>query len=150
MKTLVLAGIVGSLGTAQYASRVAEGRSVFLQNCQACHGPAAMGNGVAPDLHPIARLLAAGEGHDGTAVRIKTRLAQGGDRMPAFPHLGEGDVEALLAYLQEIANDEPASVLPDSAEEESSSCPHDAAAGVEDDDRGCGCGRGCPHHAPGG
>jgi quinoprotein glucose dehydrogenase len=84
------------------APQVLRARSVYQQNCQACHGEDRLGtaNGVplvyaAAD--PAQNLAAGAPRFDAAAIRAV--LAGGKGRMPAFPHLATADVEALVAYL---------------------------------------------------
>lgn len=80
------------------AARLLSGRDVYRLNCQACHGPDAKGTSQAPSLLPIAQKLARGDG----ASTVRTRLAKGGERMPALAHLSQPEVDAILGYLREL------------------------------------------------
>ncbi len=100
------------------------GEDLYRLNCRACHGPD--GRGAPPEINSLigpiqatsptvleerqraqgrvlspamARELAAQA--DGT---IRERLAHGGKEMPAFPHLADDEVSALLAYLKVLAH----------------------------------------------
>ncbi|HXW07433.1 MAG TPA: PQQ-binding-like beta-propeller repeat protein [Vicinamibacterales bacterium] len=78
------------------------GLAVYQQHCQPCHGPARLGTetGV-PLVHPIAdpagNVLAGAPRYDAAAIRAV--LTSGKGRMPAFPHLGPGDVDSLVSFL---------------------------------------------------
>lgn len=80
------------------------GSDVYRLNCQACHGPGGAGTAQGPALMEAARSLAAGGG-DGP---LRQRLRSGGERMPAFPHLTQPEVDALVAYLTEVGGGEVA------------------------------------------
>ena len=81
------------------------GRDVYRLNCQGCHGPDAKGTPQAPSLSPTAQTLARGD--DGSTVR--SRLANGGERMPALAHLSQSEVDAILGYLRELGGGTPGS-----------------------------------------
>jgi quinoprotein glucose dehydrogenase len=78
------------------------GLALYQQHCQACHGPARLGTetGV-PLVHPIAdpdrNVVAGAPRYDAAAIRAV--LTSGKGRMPAFPHLGPGDVDSLVSFL---------------------------------------------------
>jgi mono/diheme cytochrome c family protein len=99
------------------------GADLYRLNCQSCHGPGGVGappeikslldpvRAMSPALtqqrmeklgRPIdaefARELAAGAG-----ATLRQRLVEGGEKMPPFRHLRGDEVDALLAYLQELA-----------------------------------------------
>ncbi len=99
------------------------GADLYRLNCQACHGEA--GLGAPPEINSVINPVRA------TSVamvleRMKTtgmnmshaeaakmaeqskdalleRLHKGGQDMPAFPHLDEGEVRALVAYLKQLS-----------------------------------------------
>jgi quinoprotein glucose dehydrogenase len=78
------------------------GLAVYQQNCQACHGPERLGTetGVAlvhTAADPGSNIVAGAPRFDAAAIR--TALASGKGRMPAFPHLSAGDVDNLVAFL---------------------------------------------------
>lgn len=80
------------------------GSDVYRINCQACHGPNGSGTPQAPTLTKFARALATGEGEGD----LRRRLASGGEKMPAFPYLGEAEVRAVLGHLRELGGGPPA------------------------------------------
>jgi quinoprotein glucose dehydrogenase len=78
------------------------GRAVYEQNCQSCHGPDRLGSESVPGLvhataDPAKNIQAGSPRFDAAAVR--TVIAGGKGRMPAFPHLTAADVDALVALL---------------------------------------------------
>ena len=78
------------------------GQAVYQQNCQACHGADRLGTdkGV-PLVHatadPANNIVAGAPRFDAAAIR--TVLATGKGRMPAFPHLSAADVDTLVGLL---------------------------------------------------
>lgn len=99
------------------------GEDLYRLDCRACHGPDGLGappeinsligpvRGTSPSvledrqrargrtLSPaMARQLAAE-----AEATIRERLAHGGKKMPAFPHLSGDEVSALIAYLKVLA-----------------------------------------------
>jgi quinoprotein glucose dehydrogenase len=81
---------------------VPPGLTVYQQNCQACHGPERLGTETGAALvhvtsDPANNVVAGTPRFDAAAIR--TVLASGKGRMPAFPHLSTGDVNSLVAYL---------------------------------------------------
>jgi len=102
---------------------VLRGADLYRLNCQSCHGPDGRGappeikslldpvRGASPALvqkkmeergRPI-DLEFARELATGAEATLRQRLEQGGETMPAFPHLRGDEVEALLDYLKELA-----------------------------------------------
>lgn len=99
------------------------GRDLYRLSCQSCHGPDGKGappeipsllgpvQGASPGL--VRRRLAArgaevdealvGQLASQAAANLRQRLAKGGEKMPAFPHLQGDEVEALLGWLGELA-----------------------------------------------
>ena len=79
------------------------GQGVYQQYCQACHGPNREGVAesgpalVQPTADPVNNIVAGAPRFTGEAVR--TVLATGKGRMPAFPHLTAPDVDAIVNYL---------------------------------------------------
>ncbi len=67
------------------------GQSVYLRECQACHGADRSGTQNGPT-------LLTGAGRVDAAV-IRSVLTNGKGRMAAFPHLNEVDMDALVSYL---------------------------------------------------
>jgi mono/diheme cytochrome c family protein len=99
------------------------GADLYRLSCRSCHGPA--GEGAPPEiaslLDPVratspdaikARMEARGTPIDEEMAAelasqaeemLRTRLREGGEKMPSFEHLQGDEVEALLGYLQELA-----------------------------------------------
>jgi len=78
------------------------GQAVYQQNCQSCHGPDRLGSESVPGLvyataDPAKDIPAGAPRFDAAAIR--TVIAGGKGRMPAFPHLTPADVDALVALL---------------------------------------------------
>jgi quinoprotein glucose dehydrogenase len=78
------------------------GLAVYQQNCQSCHGPDRLGSESVPGLvyataDPAKDIPAGAPRFDAAAIR--TAIAAGKGRMPAFPHLTSADVDALVALL---------------------------------------------------
>lgn len=68
------------------------GEAVYQRDCQSCHGPNRAGTDSAPPLGGVSERL------DDAALRAT--ITGGKGRMPAFPHLTETDMAALLTYLR--------------------------------------------------
>ncbi len=84
------------------AARVAAGKLAFLQSCAVCHGDAAVGSGVTPDLRHSPMLQSADAWK---AVVIDGSLRERG--MVSFaPVMTADDAEAVRAYVIDRANDE--------------------------------------------
>lgn len=99
------------------------GEDLYRLSCQSCHGP--NGRGAPPEINSLLdpvramspELLEARQRSQGRRLppgmarqlaadaekALRDRLANGGKRMPAFPHLAEGDVVALIGYLKVLA-----------------------------------------------
>lgn len=99
------------------------GRDIYRFSCQSCHGRD--GRGAPPEINSLvdpvratsAALLEARQRKHGRRLppdmarqlaadaekSLRDRIANGGKRMPAFPHLSEGEVAALVAYLRTLA-----------------------------------------------
>jgi quinoprotein glucose dehydrogenase len=92
----------GRGGGAPAAPPVPPGQALYQQHCQACHGADRLGTetGV-PLVHAVAdpanNIAAGAPRFDATAIR--TVIAAGTGRMPAFPHLASGDVDAIVTFL---------------------------------------------------
>jgi quinoprotein glucose dehydrogenase len=69
-----------------------EGRALYTQNCQACHGPTLEGNGSAPSLLGVVNQL----GESG----VRTTVHSGLGEMPAFNNLSDSDLNNLVAFLR--------------------------------------------------
>jgi mono/diheme cytochrome c family protein len=100
------------------------GADLFRINCRACHNPE--GTGAPPEINSLIgpvqgmspvlirqRMKARGLDVDDSMVRdmagqaeaaIRERLRQGGKKMPAFKYLRPDEVNALLAYLKQLAH----------------------------------------------
>lgn len=99
------------------------GADLYRLSCRACHGPD--GEGAPPEIAslldpvratspeltqermeargtPIDQVMAA-ELASQAETMLRTRLQEGGEKMPPFQHLRGDEVEALLGYLQELA-----------------------------------------------
>jgi mono/diheme cytochrome c family protein len=117
------------LGSEENASRLLDqpfqlsGADLYRLSCQSCHGPTGEGappeikslvdpaGGTSPELimqrieargASIDRQMAAQLAAQATEA-IRKRLAEGGEKMPPFPHLRGDEVDALLAFLRELA-----------------------------------------------
>ena len=100
------------------------GADLYRLNCQSCHE--ADGTGFPPEVGSIVQAVRdssvelmhrhdpqRGRATDGHAVHqlprqadgeIRRRIRQGGDRMPARPHLDDGEIDALMAHLRLLAD----------------------------------------------
>lgn len=68
------------------------GRSTYLRNCAACHGDDLRGAPPSiPSLERVAERLSSDD--------VKNMIANGGGRMPGFPHLQSTALDALVTYL---------------------------------------------------
>jgi quinoprotein glucose dehydrogenase len=76
-------------------------RSVYLEKCGLCHGPALEGTGVGPPLRGI--------GERRTLVEMYTAIVLGGGRMPSFADIPFPIIERLTAYISNP--DDPAAAL---------------------------------------
>ncbi|MGE5233181.1 MAG: c-type cytochrome [Acidobacteriota bacterium] len=101
------------------------GADIFRYNCQSCHTPG--GTGEPPEINSMIgpvqstsramirkRLEARGLPVDAAQINelaaqgetaIRDRLLNGGQKMPAFPHLTPAEVNALLGYLHQLVGD---------------------------------------------
>ncbi len=102
---------------------VLSGSDLYRLDCESCHQPD--GRGSPPEIHSLIepvqatsaafmeqRMKAIGRPITATMARdmaaageaaIRTRLLKGGEKMPAFEHLQGAEVDALLAFLRELA-----------------------------------------------
>ncbi len=81
---------------------LAAGQAVYQANCQSCHGPDRLGTGAGVPLvyaadSPANHIVAGTFRFD--AATVRTVLATGKGRMPAFPHIIEQDLENLITFL---------------------------------------------------
>ncbi len=102
---------------------VLSGSDLYRLDCESCHQPD--GRGSPPEIHsliepvqatsaelmeqrmkamgrPITTAMARDMAASGEAA-IRTRLLKGGEKMPPFDHLQGAEVDALLAFLRELA-----------------------------------------------
>jgi mono/diheme cytochrome c family protein len=106
-----------------FGAFVLSGSDLYRLNCESCHQPD--GRGSPPEVHSLLdpvratsaalmseRLKARGAPVSDAMVRqmttaamatIRDRLRRGGVKMPAFDHLQGEEVDALVAYLKELA-----------------------------------------------
>ncbi|MFQ5465807.1 MAG: c-type cytochrome [Thermodesulfobacteriota bacterium] len=105
MLTLLFAATIGLAGTAG----AADGAAIFKAKCAACHGAGGKGTAMAPafagnewikgaDKADIAATIK--NGRQGAAKKYK-KFAIG---MPAQKAMPDGDVEALVGYLKDLAS----------------------------------------------
>ena len=85
-----------AVATATASARAAaparlSGADIFRINCQACHGPTGGGTEKAPSLRGA------------SVAGLDKRLASGGKKMPAFPHLSQPEIDAVVAYAAVLA-----------------------------------------------
>jgi mono/diheme cytochrome c family protein len=102
---------------------VLSGADLYRLSCRSCHG--ADGEGVPPSINSVigpvqatsavmirAQMKRRGVDLDAKTLNqlvsqsqalLRTRLLNGGERMPPFRHLTAGEVESLLAYLEALA-----------------------------------------------
>ncbi len=82
-------------------AKVAQGERLFRRYCAACH---AMGGGTAkqgPDLGGLyQRRFTPVLKHPVTDHNIRQHIKKGGVRMPPFPWLSRGELDALVAFLK--------------------------------------------------
>ncbi len=103
------------------------GADLYRLNCQSCHGPT--GEGAPPEIKSVldpvrgssAALLMRRMKKRGTPIgkkmaeelakqgeeTIRTRLRNGGTKMPAFRHLRGDEIQALMTYLRQLAGAPP-------------------------------------------
>lgn len=75
-----------------FGSPATQGRMLYIQSCQLCHGPELAGQPPAiPSLVGVVQRVG--------ADRIRTAVTKGAPPMPAFPDLTPRDVESLVTYL---------------------------------------------------
>ncbi len=102
----VLSYVLSLSGRTVPAGNVANGKTLFMTNCIACHGPDGKGNQAlgAPDLTDQIWL------YGGTVDAIRTSIAKGRQgQMPAqLTRLGEERVRLLAAYVLSLSDAAPA------------------------------------------
>jgi quinoprotein glucose dehydrogenase len=76
------------------------GKSIYLRDCAACHGD--HGQGSPPQFPSLAGIAIRK-----TPEQMAERVRKGGGRMPAFPHLQDEALDAILAFLAD-GSDVPA------------------------------------------
>jgi mono/diheme cytochrome c family protein len=106
---------------------VLSGADLYRLNCQSCHR--AEGTGSLPEIKSVLGLVQGSsvelvrqhlqqEGKAGSAARSQAtraradlyqRIQKGGQRMPALAHLQEADINAIYAYLTQLAGSPDAS-----------------------------------------
>ena len=84
-------GVLKLLRAPQTAASASPGQAVYVRECQACHGADRSGTATGPTLLTLAGRV--------DATTIRTTVANGKGRMPAFPHISDVDMDALVAYL---------------------------------------------------
>ncbi|WP_376692807.1 c-type cytochrome [Wenzhouxiangella sp. EGI_FJ10409] len=109
MIVLVLsAGIL--LADSALAADATAGETQFKQLCATCHGPSGQGDGPASaSLNPKPRDLSSSEWQESVDdAHIRTVITEGGPAvglspmMTAFGHLGDGDIDNLVAYIRSL------------------------------------------------
>ena len=84
------------------SAQVDSGRALYVEECQACHGEAATGQGVLPNTPVHSPSGHTWHHHDGhLADIILGRLLYDGRQMPSFQEsLSDEDVTDILAYIK--------------------------------------------------
>jgi quinoprotein glucose dehydrogenase len=67
------------------------GQAVYTRECQACHAPDRSGTENGPTLTTLTGRVSPAD--------IRATIANGKGRMPAFPHINDVDMDALIAFL---------------------------------------------------
>ena len=67
------------------------GQAVYVRECQACHGPDRAGTQNGPTLLTLAGRVSPAD--------IRAAITNGKGRMPAFPHVNDVDMDALITFL---------------------------------------------------
>ena len=87
-----------------WVSPIAEGKNIFMKNCQACHGANRQGNGSAPSLVDLGDKVTPG---DFTQI-----VGSGRGEMPSFSYLSTTQVRDLYIYLAGAMGSGSGSKLP--------------------------------------
>ena len=120
--TIVTGRQLGFLPSSEKSVQLS-GADLYRLNCQGCHGPD--GQGAPPEIHSVinpvratsASLLIERMKKTGMDISPSTaaqmakqaqdallqRIHNGGESMPAFPHLDAAEVRALVAYLKQLS-----------------------------------------------
>jgi quinoprotein glucose dehydrogenase len=84
-------GVLKLVRPTQTGPGSAPGQTAYVRECQACHGPDRSGTATGPTLLTLAGRV--------DAATIRSTIAAGKGRMPAFPHINDVDMDGLVAYL---------------------------------------------------
>ena len=84
-------GVLKLLPPKPLGSGAFPGQSVYIRECQSCHGPDRAGTQNGPTLLTVPGRV--------SPTDIRAAITNGKNRMPAFPHINDVDVDALIAYL---------------------------------------------------
>jgi quinoprotein glucose dehydrogenase len=76
----------------RFGGAATPGEIVYQRDCMSCHGPNRAGTDSAPSLAGVTERL--------DAAVIRSTVTGGKGRMPAFPHLTDVEMAALLTYLR--------------------------------------------------
>jgi high-affinity iron transporter len=86
--------------------QVVEGEGLFVQSCAACHGPAGGLDGAATralsKLPPEIGSFAWQAEHSDVQIAAAIREGVSGSAMPGNPHLSDGDVAKMVAYVRSL------------------------------------------------
>ena len=103
----LLASALGCILACGESAAASDGALLYQQNCAVCHGDNGDG-GVGVPLNLPGFLAVASDRY----LRRTIRLGRPGRVMPAFPDLGDSDVDAIVAYLRSLSR-QPAPVYKD-------------------------------------
>ncbi len=78
------------------AAALSPGQATYERSCARCHGDRLQGDGATPALDYV-RLSGLGD------QRLRLTIASGKGEMPAFNGLTPAEVDALVAYMYEVA-----------------------------------------------
>lgn len=120
---------------AERSAEAQRGAELFESECASCHGSDATGTRAGPSLRPIAGELAEGDAES----TVRSQIAGGGGRMPPFSHLEDEEVDALVAHLTYLGeqDEENSTRTAESDDGESSGSESERRWGGQQ-------GRGCP------